>query len=231
MGYNMKQSIENALLSRIYGHGRGWVFSQKDFAMLGRRSAIHVALHRMVEKGKIRRVIRGLYDYPKYSSLLNQELSPDIDQVARALARKFRWSIQPTGPAALNLMGISTQVPGRHVYLSTGPNRSYEIGTTTLNFQHTVAKDAAFELSESALIVHGLKSLGINGITPQVIGAIRNWLDPALRTRVLKDTRTVTGWMYSAIRRICADESKETNQPGGNNGSEQKKLEDKNYSK
>jgi hypothetical protein len=38
------------------------------------------------KKGKIRRINRGVFDYPKYSDLLNQYLSPDIEQVARAYA-------------------------------------------------------------------------------------------------------------------------------------------------
>ncbi len=65
----------------------------------------------MAERGVIRRVIRGLYDYPAYSKLLKKSLSPDIDQVAHTLARKFGWPIQISGNAALNLVGLSTQVP------------------------------------------------------------------------------------------------------------------------
>lgn len=63
----MTQSIESRVISTIYGHGRGWAFSQKDFAHLGSRETIDVVLHRLLEKSTIRRVIRGIYDYPKYS--------------------------------------------------------------------------------------------------------------------------------------------------------------------
>lgn len=104
---------------------------------LGSRRAIDSALHRLAGKGQVRRVIRGLYDYPRFSELLKQQLSPEIGQVARALARKFRWRIQPTGATALNLLGLSTQVPSRAVYLSDGPDRNYKIGSTSLVFEHT----------------------------------------------------------------------------------------------
>jgi hypothetical protein len=60
-------------------------------------------------------------------SSLEQQVSPDIDQVARAIARKFRWRIQPSGTTAMNILGLSTQVPGRVVYLSDGPDRGYKI--------------------------------------------------------------------------------------------------------
>ena len=200
------QSTENKVLRRIYGKGRGWAFSQKDFSQIGSREAIYVSLHRLSKRGKIRRVIRGLYDYPEFSSLLNKELSPDINQVAQALSRKFRWRIQPSGPAALNLLGLSTQVPGRSVYLSNGPDRHYEIGNTHLDFQHAVLKEASFKLSESALIVQGLRSLGQGNITPEVISGIRSWLTPELRNKVLGDTKTATDWIYRAIRRICQED-------------------------
>ena len=201
----MAQTIENKTLSRIYGNGRGWAFSQKDFSQLGSRAAIDLSLHRLLQKGVIRRVIRGIYDYPKFSNLLDQELSPDIDQVAQALARKFGWRIQPSGPAALNLIGLSTQVPGRFVYLSNGPDRSYQIDNTSLEFEQTALKDAGFKFPESALIVQGLKSLGQNRITHKIITSIRQWLNPALREKVLKDTHTATGWVYDAIRLICRE--------------------------
>ncbi|MDI9432134.1 MAG: DUF6088 family protein [Planctomycetota bacterium] len=200
------QSIENNILKKIYGHGRGWAFFQKDFSPLASREAIDLALHRLEKKGTIRRVLRGLYDYPRFSELLNQQLSPDIDQVASALARKFGWHIQPSGPAALNLMGLSTQVPGRYVYLSDGPARTYEVGKTELIFESTALKETGFKLRESALIVQGLKSLGREGITPETIEKIRQWLDPCLRSKVLKDTATVTGWVYEAIRQICREQ-------------------------
>ena len=112
-GVIVMQSINNKAISRIYGRGRGWAFSPNDFVEGFSRDQIENALSRLCREGKIRRVCRGIYDYPKYSELLQQELSPDFDQVAQAFARKFSWRIQPSGDTALNLLGLSTQVPGR----------------------------------------------------------------------------------------------------------------------
>ena len=200
------QSSQKQILNRIYGNGRGYAFSPKDFSKLCTRSSIDIALHRLMKKGTIRRVLRGIYDYPKYSDLLEQELSPDIDQVAQALARKFRWTIQPSGPAALNLLGLSTQVPSQYIYHSSGPNRSYAVGQTGISFQTGAAKEASFKYPQSALMVQALKSLGKGEITPEAISHIRLWLDPALRAKALKDTSRVTDWIYQAIRNICREE-------------------------
>ena len=149
----MQRSIEQKILSRIYGNGRGWAFSQADFADLGARSTIDSALHRREREGIIRRVIRGIYDYPRHSEALEGPTSPHIDQIADALARKFAWRIQPNGATAQNLLGLSTQVPARVVYFSDGPDRSYTVGRTKLDFKHTALKEARFKLLESCLIV------------------------------------------------------------------------------
>ncbi|OYV31918.1 MAG: hypothetical protein B7Z79_00370 [Thiomonas sp. 20-64-9] len=197
------QTIEDKIVSRIYGRGRGWAFGANDFSAEFGRSTIDWALSRLVASGTIRRVCRGVYDYPKFSALLQQELSPDFDQVAQAFARKFNWRIQPAGDAALNLLGISTQVPGRLVYLSDGPNRQYDIGLYTLEFKKSALKDVGFKYRESGLIVQALKALGRERVDDAVIAAIRKQLDDTACKRVLKDTVTATGWVYETIKRIC----------------------------
>jgi hypothetical protein len=197
------QTIEDKIVSRIYGRGRGWAFGANDFSAEFGRGTIDWALARLVASGTIRRVCRGVYDYPKFSALLQQELSPDFDQVAQAFARKFNWRIQPAGDAALNLLGISTQVPGRLVYLSDGPNRQYDIGLYTLEFKKSALKDVGFKYRESGLIVQALKALGRERVDDAVIAAIRKQLDDTACKRVLKDTVTATGWVYETIKRIC----------------------------
>jgi hypothetical protein len=205
----MQQAIEQKILSRVYGNGRGWAFSHVDFADLGARSTIDSALHRGEREGVIRRVIRGIYDYPRHSKALGGPISPNIDQVAHALARKFAWRIQPDGATAQNLLGLSTQVPARAVYLSDGPNRAYTVGRTKLAFEHTALKEAGFKLPESRLIVQALKAFGESRITPRVIMQIRKQFDTALRQRILLDAKTATGWVYAVVQEIAKEHANE----------------------
>ena len=199
------QSLNNKAISRIYGRGRGWAFSSNDFVEGFSRDQIDNALSELCREGKIRRVCRGIYDYPKFSELLQQELSPDFDQVAQAFARKFNWRTQPSGDAALNLLGLSTQVPGRLLYLSDGPNRQYDIGNYTLEFKKSALKDVGFKYRESGLIVQALKALGKERVDEAVIATLRSQLDETVCKKVLKDTVTATGWVYGAIKRICGE--------------------------
>ena len=200
------QAIEQKIVSRIYGRGRGWAFTKTDFVAGFGEANIHQALSTLARAGTIRRVCHGVYDYPRHSELLGQALSPDIDQVAQALARKFNWRIQPSGEAALNLLGLSTQVPGRWIYLSDGPSREYRIGedaSQTLAFRKSRLKDAGFKHRESGLLVQALKALGKERVDAAVIETLRRQLDPKLRGRVLADARAVTGWVLQIIKQVC----------------------------
>lgn len=197
------QPIDNKVLYRIYGRGRGWAFTKTDFAAEFGEANIHKSLSTLEKSGKIRRLARGLYDYPAYSELLKKELSPDMDQVANAYARKFNWRITVSGETALSILALSTQVPANYVYLSDGPSRRYEVLNQTLEFRKSTLKDMGFKLRESTLLVQALKALGKEHISPDVISKIRSQLDPSRYERILKDTRTSTGWVYEAIRQIC----------------------------
>ena len=200
------QAVEQKILSRIYGRGRGWAFTKTDFVAGFGEANIHKALSALAHAGKIRRVCHGVYDYPRHSDLLDQFLSPDIDQVAAALARKFNWRIQPSGEAALNLLGLSTQVPGRWVYLSDGPSREYPIGDDgrqILAFRKSPLKDTGFKYRESGLLVQALKALGKERVDAAVIKTLRRRLDPKLCRHVLSDTRAVTGWILQIIKQVC----------------------------
>lgn len=199
------QSVANKVISRIYGRGRGWAFSSNDFVDKFNRGQVDNALSDLAKDGKIRRVCRGLYDYPKYSALLEQKLSPDFDQVAQAFARKFNWRIQPSGDAALNLLGLSTQVPGRFVYLSDGPNRKYSIGNYTLEFKKSALKDVGFKHRESGIIVQAIKALGKDHISKEIIESVRKQLDARICERIIKDTKSVTSWIYNYIKKICKE--------------------------
>lgn len=225
------KNLQKQIVGLIYEKGRGWAFSKKDFVHFSDPGNIDRTLSRMAEKGIIRRVIRGLYDYPTYSKLLNKSLSPDIDQVAHALARKFGWKIQISGNAALNLVGLSTQVPTQYLYLSDGPSKTYQIGQTEIRFKKTRFTELGLKYFHNEILVQVVQALGDKTLTHEEKQKLRAYLlkashtktedkvtdnlmlPPALAERTLKDTQYVTSWVARNIRRVVLD----TNQPLGNN--------------
>ena len=198
-------SLYNNAFYFISGHGRGWAFSSNDLLKKFSRQQADNVLSDLVKEGKIRRVCRGIYDYPKYSEFLKQDLSPDIDQVARAFARKFNWRIEVLGDTALNILGLSTQVVAKYIYLSDGSNRTYDILGTTLEFKKSSLKNIGFKYKESSLIVQALKALGKDRITEDVIESIRKRIEPKMYPKILKDTQSSTVWIYEAIKQICRE--------------------------
>ena len=188
----------------ISGHGRGWAFSSNDLIKKFERQQIDNVLSDLVKAKKIRRVSRGIYDYPKYSELLQKELSPDIEQVARAIGRKFNWRIEVSGQSALNILNLSTQIQAKYIYLSDGPNKSYKLfNDVEIEFKKSVLKDIGFKYKESSLIVQALKSLGKEHITDEIIEIIKEQIEPKMYEKILKDTQSTTVWVYEIIKQIC----------------------------
>jgi Family of unknown function (DUF6088) len=142
-----------------------------------------VALSSLVREGAIRRVQRGLYDKPKVSPTLGGKLSPDIEEAARAIARRLRWKIVPDGPWAANLLALSTQVPAKIVYLTDGPSKKVQIGKRTIQFKHARPQALAGPQS-SALIVQALRHLGKDGVGDAEVRKLRKVLSAADRRRV-----------------------------------------------
>jgi hypothetical protein len=149
--------------------------------------------------------LRGLYDYPRTSALLNEQMGPDIDQVAQALARKFGWRIQPSENTALNLLGLSTQVPAQAVYLSDGPAKTYAIGNRELIFRKRTLKESGFRHRESELVVQALKSLGRERIDSDVRDKLARALPPALWKKVVQDAKGAPAWVHDIIRTIAEE--------------------------
>ncbi len=194
----------------ISGHGRGWSFSSNDLIKKFERQQIDNVLSDLVKAKKIRRVSRGIYDYPKYSELLQKELSPDIEQVARAIGRKFNWRIEVSGESALNILNLSTQIQAKYIYLSDGPNKSYKLfNDVEIEFKKSVLKDIGFKYKESSLIVQALKSLGKEHITDEIIEIIKEQIEPKMYEKILKDTQSTTVWVYEIIKQICKGDSHE----------------------
>jgi hypothetical protein len=107
------ETMRDQIVARIGRLGGGKAFSAKDFLDIASRTTIDVTLAELARNGTVRRIRRGLYDMPRVNPALGGTLSPDIDEAARAIARRQRWKIVPDGAWAANLLGLSTQVPSK----------------------------------------------------------------------------------------------------------------------
>lgn len=196
------QTMRDQIVTRIERLPKGDAFSAKDFLDIASRGTIDMALASLTRSGAIRRVRRGLYDVPRVNPDLGGELSPDIDKAAQAIARRQRWKIVPEGAWAANLLGLSTQVPAKIVYLTDGPSKTVPIGRRTIHLKHAGPKTMTGLEGKSALVVQSLRHLGKEGIRPQEISKLRVLLSPAEKRRFLSDARFGVDWIYQVAKRI-----------------------------
>lgn len=196
------QSIDATILRRIRGYGPGAVFVPGDFLDLGSRRAIDLALHRLTKKRTIRRLARGLYDYPRTHAELGM-LSPKIDVVAKALAGKGRLRLQPSGAYAANLLRLSEQVPMKVVFLTDGPSRRVKVGTREIILKRTTPRNMAAAGRTSGLVIEALRYLGKDHITPERIATLRSLLSNTDRKRLLTDLSLAPAWMHPSLRAVA----------------------------
>jgi hypothetical protein len=201
------QTMKDKVLARIERLDAGKAFSAKDFLDIASRGSIDMALSTLTRTNQIRRVRRGLYDRPKISAILGGMLSPDIDEAARAIARKQRWKIVPEGAWAANLLGLSTQVPAKISYLIDGPSKNIPIGRRIIHFRHARPKVIAGLDGKSALVVQALRYLGRDAVGEREIQRLRISLSPSEKRSLLKDTRFGVDWIYAAAKQIAEQAS------------------------
>ena len=200
------QSVSDKILIKIRRMGRGIAFSSKDFLDVGSRASVDQTLSALTKAGEIRRITRGIYDYPRVNPALGGQLSPDYDSVARAIARKNGVRIEPSGAWAANMLGLSTQVPAKIVYLSNGTSRTYRVGKQTIAFKRVGPKELLQKSGPSTLVIQALRYLGQEHVDDSVIGQLRDRLKPSDRKALLRDARYTVDWIYEVIKKIAADQ-------------------------
>lgn len=182
-------------------------FVASDFLDIADYETAKRYLSRLEKSRYIRRIMHGIYDKPFFSTVMNELSTPDPNEVIKALARNFGWSISPYGDTALNLMGLTTQVPSSYYFVSNGPYRKYIVNGQEINIKHCSNKELAGLSYKNAIIVQAIKAIGKNNITNEVYNRIRFRTTKEERNILLNEARSIPVWIYSVIKKICQEES------------------------
>ena len=183
----------------------GTIFVTSDFADIADATAVRQCLKRLTESGQLRRIRKGIYEKPRFSNLLNEYVAVDPEAVANAMARNYHWTIAPSGEAALNLLGLSTQVPAIWSFISDGPYKTVELDNTKLEFKHRTNREITGLSYKTRLVIQALKTLGEDNITPGTIEALSNRLTKEEKKTMLKEATESTDWVYDTIRKISGE--------------------------
>ena len=197
----MSKSIENKIIHRIIGKKKGWVFAPSHFHDLGNRAAVDQALSRLVRSGDIRRLARGLYDYPKNHPDFG-DVPPSVDRVASALAEKDNLKIQPSGAYAANLLGLSDQVPARVVFLTDGSSRMVQIGNWNIKLKKTTPKNMATAGRVSGLVIQALRYMKQENIDDMIINKLKRRLSVEDKKQLVSDLRYAPAWIGEIFKQL-----------------------------
>lgn len=196
------QSIDSKIVSRIYGRGKGCVVTSGDFMDLGSRQAVDLVLHRLAKKGTLRRLARGLYDYPRTDPDLGL-LAPTTDAIVKALKGRDKILLQPSGGYAANLLGLSDQVPMKIVFLTDGPARRVQIGKQVIMLKHTTPRAMATAGRISGLVIQALRHIGQGHVDDAVVARLQKRLSADEKKQLLQDIRYAPAWIAAILRRVA----------------------------
>lgn len=178
------------------------VFFANDFLDVASNATVRQILKRLADEDKIKRIIDGFYYNPRYSELIGEYEAVSIHELALAIARKYNWNIAPYNSTALNLLGLSTQVPSHYKYISSGRYKEYKIGDAILEFKKVNPGEIANMSLKTATIIQAIKSLGKENISNEVIQKIRENLTEKEKLDLMNESKSVPAWIYEVIRKI-----------------------------
>ena len=199
----MANGYSKQIQERIGSAEDGTIFINSDFTDIADTETVRRNLNRLTQAGIVRRILKGVYEKPKYSKLLGEYVAADPDMVAKALARSYHWTIAPCGNTALNLLGLSTQVTAVWSYISDGPYKTYEWNSTKLEFKHRTNKEITGLSHITALVIQSLKTLGSANVTSEIIETLSAKLSETDKATMLKEAAESTDWVYNTIKQIC----------------------------
>lgn len=182
------------------------MFTPDHFSRLGSRDAVASALKRHKQSGLIRRLARGLYDYPRTDDQLGL-LLPSTDDIAKALAGRDAIRLQPSGAYAANLLGLSTQVPMKLVYLTDGRSRTVQIGKQQIILRNTTPRNMVGAGKISGLAIQALSHLGKDQVDDDVVSQLDQRLDDDARKQLMKDIRYAPAWIAEIFRQLVRPNS------------------------
>ena len=195
----MKDSLSNKIRQRITNGKTGKIYFAKDFSDIGNDDPIHKALFRLEKNKTLIRLSHGIYLYPFVDKELGIML-PAPEKVAKAIAKRHKARILPTGNYAMYLLGLSTQVPMNVVYMTDGSPRKINIGKRKITFKKTSPSKFMYKGKIIPLVVSALKTIGESNVSPEYMNRLEQILTHSEKKQILlNDANHAPVWIQKII--------------------------------
>ncbi|WP_404975754.1 DUF6088 family protein (plasmid) [Weissella paramesenteroides] len=174
----MKDNSSEKIRRRIRSSKQGRFFILNDFLDITSRNTAKVELNKLVNEGKLIRPYNGIYQKPKINKKFNFKVPPTTHEIARQIARKNNQQIAPAGDTALNLLGLSTQVPAIYEYITNGPSRKIKISRNQIViFKHSGTKKFINDNADNTMIFETLHFLKFDELDDHKLKILSNNID------------------------------------------------------
>lgn len=204
----MPETTEYQILSKIKKARRGSVFFIENFLTKNNAESVRKSLERLVKSGELQRVATGIYVRPEKDPVLGF-VSPSIETIIRAIAKRDKARIVPTGIYALNRLGLTSQVPMNISYLTDGSARKVKIGKRTIVFKRTSPRNLATQGEISTLAIQALRSIGKDKVSAEEIEKIIQLLKKENNTHLQHDIRLAPEWIRQILKQALPQTTNE----------------------
>tara|TARA_R110002096_G_scaffold436063_1_gene666685 strand:- start:4206 stop:4808 length:603 start_codon:yes stop_codon:yes gene_type:complete len=194
------ESITSKIKKYISGEKRGALLFPDDFRKFGSSEAVRLALHRIEKEGFIQRVAQGIYVRPKISKYVG-DVMPTAEEIAKAIAKRDKIRLVPTGVYALSALGLSTQVPMKLVFLTDGAPREIKLGKRSIKLKKTTPKNLSAKGEISRLAIQALREIGKKHLTDKEEVKIVELLKKEERKNILHDIELAPVWIQKIMEK------------------------------
>jgi len=197
-------ALPDQLLTRTKSASSQRVWTTADFLDLGSRAAVDQALSRLVRQGALARPARGLFAVRRKSERLGIDLPAKLEEVVDALARRSGATVVPSGATFANQLGLSTQVPMRAIFQTTGRARRYQIGGVSVELRHVPPRRLAASSQHNLAVLSAIAHLGKANIDETTLARLRSVTERADDASLLDDARNQPAWVVAVVRQVMA---------------------------
>lgn len=198
------QSVEYKIEKTIKSKPRGSLLFPEDFSQKGSAESVRKALQNLKEKGIIKSVAHGFYVRPVIDEYIGEVL-PTAEEVAKAIAKRDRIKLVPTGAYALHALGLSTQIPLKLVFLTDGAPRTIAVGNRTIKLKKTTPRNLKARGEISSLVIHALREIGKDNATEEEQEKIIELLQKEDTSDLKFDISLAPEWIRKIMKQTVND--------------------------
>jgi hypothetical protein len=191
----MRTVAEN-ILSQAKTLPEGALISAKEFLHLGSRAAVDQALKRLEQRKELMRLFRGAYVRPVETRFGTRAPAPE--KVVKGLAAAQAETIASHGAAAANALGLTTQVPTKLIYLTSGKNRRLQLGALVVEMKHAPQWMLLPSYRAAGEAVRALSWIGQPGVS-EALTTLKGKLSPSTVEELVALRPALPGWMSKSI--------------------------------